>query len=261
MTEQQEKFSQILSEDISDEIKKVLPSYSGTPYRLETEEIKKVFENEGSDYETLENDFEVWNEMEKISKRSDVLYIVKDCLKNSNIECNDAQFNSLKKETLITMFFNVFDVFPKFNSEIQNTASDSSDEKPQDDDKKIFEQNKDKIFSDEIEEKIKIDYAEIENFLPEKVTISNSAALRQFMTEFKNGKKIKEFFKQCCEKFDVELNTKKFDLLTKEIYVPLFFGLFDIKFPETENKTVSQANSQPAAPELIEQAEKVERRL
>ena len=230
-------FLNILNEDVAEEIKIALPSWRGTPYRLEVAQIQQFFDTEGIDFDSLENDFEVWQELEKITNRSDVSYIVKDALKLFNIECNDTKFNRFKKETLIPFFFKVFDVYPKSATENLQTA-DAQLDTPDTADKPDKNSQLENL---NLTPHNKLDISAIENFLPEKV--ADAEALKKLMTDCKEGKKIKDFFKKCCSLAGLELDAKKFALLTKDVYIPLFFEVFDIQFPE-----VAQKISKPAEP-------------
>lgn len=237
MSEQKEKFLQILKdEDIKDEIRPVLPSYSGKPSRLDVDEIKNVFKEEGIDFDKMDNDFEVWLAMDNLKKSSDIRYVIKSCFKKSNLSCDDVKFKNLKKERLLCLFFRVFDVLPKFTDEAGNKVENSSDSDSSANsaynDDEVIRKFKDKLFVNITDERYEIDYNKIAEMLPK--TVFDSSELRQLMMTTNEGSKIKTLFENCCSITNVEYKAGRLGGMEREIYVPLFFSVFDVvNFPQS----------------------------
>lgn len=243
MNEQQEQFFEMLAEDIDDELKSVVPSFDNKAYQLDAEKLKEIFDSEGTDYDTLENDFEAWTALENLKSRSEVHNIFEDCLKNFNIVYDFSKLNKLKKEQLIPILFKIFDIYPKAFSDTQkNIIDDKAAEIPEveeqkhsssNEEEKILNRLKNKLFPKGIDDKKKIDYNEIKNFLPEK--ISDVSSLQNFMMTAEKGEDVKDIFKKCCDLKNVVLNFQKLKLMdSRKDYVTLFFHTFDIIFPSIE---------------------------
>lgn len=242
-----EEFSVMLKDSaIEDDLKEILPSFRGGKKRLEIDAIKKIFDDENLDTDEPQNDFDVWLALKNRKKRSDVLYVLKDCLKEFNITCDDAKLNKLKKDQFIELFFNVFDIYPKADAEVNATVNQEASTPEDSANSEEFDTFKEKIFPNGIDKKQEIEYAAIADMLPEK--FSSVADLKQFMLTTKAGNKVKELFKFCCQTKNIAFNAGKLGGLERKIYVPIFFDVFDIKFPQStklETAPVTEGNATP----------------
>ncbi len=236
MSEPNEEFLTMLKDSsIEDERKEILPSFRGGKKRLEIEVINKILNDEGIDAEEPKTDFDFWCVLKNLKKRNDVLYILKDCLKEAEISCNDAILKTLKKDQFIELLFNVFDIYPKAYDESSATATTSATETESgseiSEDTEKIRKATEKLFPNGINGKQEIEYAEIADMLPEKV--SSVDDLKKLMLTTKAGNKIKEMFKACCRMKEVDMEFGKLGGLERKIYVPIFFDVFEIKFPQS----------------------------
>lgn len=249
MSEPNEEFLTMLKDSsIEDERKEILPSFRDGKKRLEIEVINKILNDEGIDAEEPKTDFDFWCVLNNLKKRSDVLYILKDCLKEAEISCNDTILNTLKKDQFIELLFNVFDIYPKAHDEnsapatTATTRTKSGSENAEDAEK--IRKAKEKLFPNGIDGKQEIEYAEIADMLPEKV--SSVDDLEKLMLTTKAGNKVKEMFKACCRMKEVDMEFGKLGGLERKIYVPIFFDVFEIKFPQTMDSTPVDENTASA---------------
>lgn len=233
MSEPNEEFLAMLKDSsIEDERKEILPSFRSGKKRLEIEVINKILNDEGIDAEEPKTDFDFWCVLKNLKKRNDVLYILKDCLKEAEISCNDAILKTLKKDQFIELLFNVFDIYPKAHDErtaMTSVAGTESGSEISEDAEKI-RKAKEKMFPNGIDGKQEIEYAEIADMLPEKV--SSVDDLEKLMLTTEAGNKVKEMFKACCRMKEVDMDFGKLGGLERKIYVPIFFDVFEIKFPQ-----------------------------
>ena len=246
MSKHNEEFLEMLKDtSIEDERKQILPSFRGGKKRLEINVIQKIFDDENLDVDKPKTDFDVWFALKNLKKRPDVLYVLKDCLKEfDDITCDDARLNKLKKDQFIELLFNVFDIYPKANAEISDTINTAASEPENDsEDREEIDKLKEKIFPDGVDEKQEIEYSAIADLLPEK--FSSVADLKKFMLTTKEGNKVKELFKNCCRMKNIDFNAGKLGGGERKIYVPIFFEVFDIKFPQPAK--VEENSAQVAA--------------
>ena len=248
MSDLNEEFLEMLKDSsIEDDRKEVLPSFRNGKKRLEIDTIKKIFDDENLDTDAPKTDFDVWFALTNLKKRNDVQYVLKDCLKEFEITCDDAKLKKLKKDQLVELLFNVFDIFPKANAEVGAAINQAASEPDDSADREEIDKFKEKIFPNVVDEKQEIEYAAIADVLPEK--FSSAADLKQFMLTTKTGNKVREFFKHCCQMKNIAFNAGKLGGLERKIYVPIFFDVFDIKFPQsakTEQTHSSEENETQA---------------
>ena len=235
MSELNEEFLAMLKDSsIEDERKEILPSFRSGKKRLEIEVINKILNDENIDAEEPQTDFDFWCVLKNLKKRSDVQYILKDCLKEAEISCDDAILKQLKKDQFIELLFNVFDIYPKANDESSTTATTTvagtENGKESSKNQEEIRKAKEKLFPNGIDGKQEIEYAEIADMLPEKV--SSVDDLKKLMLKTTAGNKVKEMFKACCRMKNVDMEFGKLGGLERKIYVPIFFDVFEIKFPQ-----------------------------
>ena len=252
MSEPNEEFLAMLKDSsIENERKEILPSFRIGKKRLEIDVINKILNDEGIDAEEPKTDFDFWRVLKNLKKRNDVLYILKDCLKEGEISCNDAILKTFKKDQFIELLFNVFDIYPKANDESSATTAVAGTESGAEnsEDTEEIRKAKEKIFPNGIDGKREIEYAEIADMLPEKV--SSVDELKKLMFTTKAGNKVKEMFKACCRMKEVDMEFGKLGGLERKIYVPIFFDVFEIKFPQTAqiNSTPVEENTASTSPQ------------
>ena len=113
MDELQKKFLEVLNDEYVDQDREeILPDYQGK-MKITVSEIEKAFEDNGISFTPFNNDFELWQSLDKLGKLSDVHFVIKSCLEDKKISFKPRELGHTKKDALIALFFNVFDVDPK----------------------------------------------------------------------------------------------------------------------------------------------------
>ncbi len=228
------EFKESLNETSSAEWQeKVAPAFRGSK-RMEAEKFKSILVNEvGDDGSTITNDYDVFKCLSELESR-DLRYVLKACLKQEKIDCEDSVLNNLRKEVALKVFFRVFNVYPKMeiiekNSDVEAGQADDGGRSYQIS-PEAMEGLRKEIFPDSPSgKKISIDFMEVAGVLPENVT--DLSSLRRVMESLKDMSPARTFIQKCCEIAGITCKETKLRSHKRQEYIPVFFHVFDVRFP------------------------------